>query len=142
MRWSALTDIQDTFDDPISFQELKEFIDTIPPELILKYKEIYRRNDDFNKKLLTFTKNDEPELLVIGQDDGEPFGRAAAFARADSLARGGYRRRVPEAHVLFRGRGRDALEEGQGDRARDDGPLLRDRARHPVAGGHHPRLPA
>ena len=74
MRWSALTDIQDTFDDPVSFQELKEFIDIIPPELILKYKEIYRRNDDFNKKLLTFTKNDEPELLVIGQDDGEPFG--------------------------------------------------------------------
>ena len=74
MRWAALQDIQDTFGDPLSFKELQRFVDEIPPEIIDKYSALYRNNGDFNHRLLDAAVKNNIDMLIIGQDDGQPFG--------------------------------------------------------------------
>lgn len=74
MRWAALQDIQDTFGDPLSFKELQRFVDEIPPEIIDKYTALYRNNNNFNHKLLDTAVKNNIGMLIIGQDDGQPFG--------------------------------------------------------------------
>ena len=74
MRWAALQDIQDTFGDPLSFKELQRFVDEIPPEIINKYTALYRNNNNFNHKLLDTAIKNNIGMLIIGQDDGQPFG--------------------------------------------------------------------
>jgi len=74
MRWAALQDIQDTFGDPLSFKELQRFVDEIPPEIIDKYTALYRNNNNFNHKLLDTAIKNNIGMLIIGQDDGQPFG--------------------------------------------------------------------
>ena len=74
MRWAALQDIQDTFGDPLSFKELQSFVDEIPPEIIDKYTALYRNNNNFNHKLLDTAIKNNIGMLIIGQDDGQPFG--------------------------------------------------------------------
>ena len=74
MRWAALQDIQDTFGDPLSFRELQRFVDEIPPEIIDKYSALYRNNGDFNHRLLDTAVKNKIDMLIIGQDDGQPFG--------------------------------------------------------------------
>lgn len=74
MRWAALQDIQDTFGDPLSFTELQRFVDEIPPEIIAKYTSLYHNNSDFNHRLLDNAVKNNIDMLIIGQDDGQPFG--------------------------------------------------------------------
>ncbi len=74
MRWAALQDIQDTFGDPLSFKELQRFVDEIPPEIIDKYTALYHNNNNFNHKLLDTAVKNNIGMLIIGQDDGQPFG--------------------------------------------------------------------
>lgn len=74
MRWAALQDIQDTFGDPLSFKELQRFVDEIPPEIIDKYSALYRNNGAFNHRLLDAAVKNNIDMLIIGQDDGQPFG--------------------------------------------------------------------
>lgn len=74
MRWAALQDIQDTFGDPLSFKELQRFVDEIPPEIIDKYTALYRNNSNFNHRLLDAATKNKIDMLIIGQDDGQPFG--------------------------------------------------------------------
>ncbi|MGE4589068.1 MAG: DUF4127 family protein [Acidaminococcaceae bacterium] len=74
MRWAALQDIQDTFGDPLSFKELQRFVDEIPPEIIEKYTALYRNNSNFNRRLLDSAVKNNIDMLIIGQDDGQPFG--------------------------------------------------------------------
>ncbi len=74
MRWAALQDIQDTFGDPLSFKELQRFLAEIPPEIIDKYTALYRNNSNFNHRLLDTAVKNNIDMLIIGQDDGQPFG--------------------------------------------------------------------
>ncbi|MGL5207222.1 MAG: DUF4127 family protein [Acidaminococcaceae bacterium] len=74
MRWAALQDIQDTFGDPLSFKELQRFKAEIPPEIIAKYTSLYRNNNKFNHRLLDSSVGNNIDMLIIGQDDGQPFG--------------------------------------------------------------------
>ena len=74
MRWAALQDIQDTFGDPLSFKELQRFVDEIPPEIIDKYTALYHNNSNFNHRLLDTSVKNNIDMLIIGQDDGQPFG--------------------------------------------------------------------
>lgn len=74
MRWAALQDIQDTFGDPLSFNELRRFVSEIPTDIIDKYTALYKNNSNFNHRLLDTASKNNIEMLVIGQDDGQPFG--------------------------------------------------------------------
>lgn len=74
MRWAALQDIQDTFGDPVSFRELQNYVEEIPPEIIGKYTTLYGNNNKFNQLLLDTALKNNFEMVVIGQDDGQPFG--------------------------------------------------------------------
>lgn len=74
MRWAALQDIQDTFGDPVSFRELQSYVEEIPSEIIGKYTTLYKNNNKFNQQLLDTAVKNNFEMVVIGQDDGQPFG--------------------------------------------------------------------
>ncbi|MEG0831438.1 MAG: DUF4127 family protein [Acidaminococcaceae bacterium] len=74
MRWAALQDIQNTFDDPESFKELQYYTAEIPLEIRNKYTKLYNQNDTFNHQLIAAGKAANVKAIIIGQDDGQPFG--------------------------------------------------------------------
>lgn len=74
MRWAELQDVQNTFGDPVSFAELRSFDDEIPEEIRRKYTALYKNNRNFNHKLLDLASAKSIDTLIIGQDDGQPFG--------------------------------------------------------------------
>ncbi len=73
MRYSTLLDITEQFGDYSSTAGLEEIKAQIPAEILQKYNNLYKANDNFNKQLaaLCGVKN---YTLVIGQDDAQPFG--------------------------------------------------------------------
>ena len=71
-RYAELRDMTDTFNDPYLTQEQEEIAAKIPPEILAKYLQRYRDNDQFNRYFFAASKNNL--LTIIGQDDGSSFG--------------------------------------------------------------------
>lgn len=74
MKYSILKHQSVIFDNPADFNKIAEWEDVIPPEIIARYKNLYARNVIINKNLIDLTKENIIHSLIIGQDDGYPFG--------------------------------------------------------------------
>ncbi|HWR39738.1 MAG TPA: DUF4127 family protein [Patescibacteria group bacterium] len=59
---------------PEELEQLKVLETTLPPEVIQRYLNLYQQNDIFNSDLIKLTEAGVLQGLIIGQDDGQPFG--------------------------------------------------------------------
>lgn len=71
-RYSQLYHIATVFNDYPSTLELMEYEAKIPSEILSKYKRLFFHNYIFNRRLLE--KANPRTSIVIGQDDGAPWG--------------------------------------------------------------------
>lgn len=71
-RYSQLYHIATVFNDYPSTLELMDYEAKIPPEILTKYKRLFFHNYVFNRRLLE--KANSKTCIVIGQDDGAPWG--------------------------------------------------------------------
>ncbi|MEE1230249.1 MAG: DUF4127 family protein, partial [Phascolarctobacterium sp.] len=93
MRYSQLLDMVQINGDFAMTQELCEYKQEIPPDILNKYTSIFTQSQSFNEKLLailtqqakssnslpstaplSFRTNIAAPLVIIGQDDSSPFG--------------------------------------------------------------------
>ncbi len=74
MRYTTLKDMVETFVDPYFTNQLQDIESRIPEEIKIKYNNLYKVNDAFNKKLVQLATTSNNLTLVIGQDDSQPFG--------------------------------------------------------------------
>ena len=93
MRYSQLLDMVQINGDYAMTQELCEYKQEIPPDILNKYTSIFTQSQSFNEKLLailtqqakssnslpssaplSFRTNITAPLVIIGQDDSSPFG--------------------------------------------------------------------
>ena len=93
MRYSQLLDMVQINGDYAMTQELREYKQEIPPDILNKYTSIFTQSQSFNEKLLailaqqakssnslpstapfSFRTNIAAPLVIIGQDDSSPFG--------------------------------------------------------------------
>ena len=93
MRYSQLLDMVQINGDYAMTQELCEYKQEIPPDILNKYTSIFTQSQSFNEKLLailaqqakssnslpstapfSFRTNIAAPLVIIGQDDSSPFG--------------------------------------------------------------------
>ena len=71
-RYSQLYHVATVFNDYPSTIELMDYGAKIPPEILTKYKRLFFHNYVFNRRLLE--KSSPNTTIVIGQDDGAPWG--------------------------------------------------------------------
>ena len=74
MQYSIVKHQSAIFDNPVDFNRVAEWEDVIPPEIIARYKNLYAQNVIINKNLIDLTKENTIHSLILGQDDGYPFG--------------------------------------------------------------------
>lgn len=74
MQFAILQDQENIFGNPKDYKKLQELRTKIPEELILRYNKLYESNNKFNHDLIEQAQKDWLHGLIIGQDDGEPFG--------------------------------------------------------------------
>lgn len=74
MQFAILQDQENIFGNPRDYKKLQELRRKIPEDLILKYNKLYENNNKFNHELIDQAQKDWLHGLIIGQDDGEPFG--------------------------------------------------------------------
>ena len=72
MRYATLRDMTETFGDPYLTAEQEKLAAKIPPEILQKYLNLYKNNDNFNRSFVQLA--DAGITTVIGQDDGSSFG--------------------------------------------------------------------
>lgn len=72
LNYSQLQDMVLTFNDPYMTQQLLKVKSTIPKPILEKYILLFKQQDIFNLQLLDLTRNNTE--VLIGQDDGAPFG--------------------------------------------------------------------
>lgn len=72
LQYSQLYDIAEIFNDFQSTKQLQDLKNRIPDDVLAKYFQLYTSQNQLNKKLIALTNKETS--LVIGQDDGEPFG--------------------------------------------------------------------
>lgn len=78
-RYSRFFDMAEIFNDYLVTEELLDSVSRIPSEILFKYAGLYQNNYSLNKRLL---ENALPgHTVVIGQDDGAPFGLPHRSAR-------------------------------------------------------------
>ncbi len=71
-RYAELRDMTETFNDPYLTQEQEALAAKIPKDILTKYLQRYRDNDQFNQHF--FAASRKNLLTIIGQDDGSSFG--------------------------------------------------------------------
>lgn len=74
LQYSFLKDQVLTFENPLDNARLGQLAAQIPPEVISRYVALYEANTRFNFRLLKMAESGLLAGLVIGQDDGWPFG--------------------------------------------------------------------
>jgi len=74
LKYSVLKNQIDTFENPIDLEMLSEIESDTPADIIAKYNEMYANNARTNAELTSLAEQDILAGLVIGQDDGQPFG--------------------------------------------------------------------
>ncbi|MEN6413468.1 MAG: DUF4127 family protein [Veillonellales bacterium] len=74
LTYSVLKDQFRTFENPADLQKLTELEKQLPPAMIDHYRTMYAQNNAVNEKLADLVETGILSGLVIGQDDGQPFG--------------------------------------------------------------------
>ena len=74
IKYSRLIDELATFENPLDLDELNQIQKKIKPEIIDKYKSLYKKNTLLNEKLSALAKRGILAKLIIAQDDGQDFG--------------------------------------------------------------------
>lgn len=72
MRYATLRDMTETFGDLYLTRQQEKLAAQIPPEILQKYLNLYKTNDDFNRSFVQLAANNI--TTVVGQDDGSSFG--------------------------------------------------------------------
>ena len=70
--YAQLYDMVEIFGDFAMTEQLAQVSGTIPSEVLAKYRQLFVAQDALNAELLRQT--DAQSLMLIGQDDGSPFG--------------------------------------------------------------------
>ncbi|MEG6584099.1 DUF4127 family protein [Dendrosporobacter sp. 1207_IL3150] len=74
LKYSTLKDQIYTFENPVDIEALEKLEQQIPPEIIARYNSLYKKNIDLNLALVDLAEKNILTSLVLGQDDGQPFG--------------------------------------------------------------------
>lgn len=74
LTYSVLKNEVYTFENPKDLEKLSELESQIPPDIITKYNDMYANNARTNVELTNLVEQNILAGLVIGQDDGQPFG--------------------------------------------------------------------
>ena len=72
--YSLLKDKIYTFENPFDIKKMRDFEQTLPPELVERYFRLYEENTKLNEALMAMVEEGILSGLVIGQDDGQLFG--------------------------------------------------------------------
>lgn len=73
-KYSVLKDQVYTFENPLDIEKLVELEEQIPPWVLMRYNDMYQQNVKVNTELAHLVEEGILSYLVIGQDDGYPFG--------------------------------------------------------------------
>lgn len=76
MQYSVAAEQTKLFDNDYDQDRKTQLVNKLPPELLKKYLRLYEENQMINKQLLDLAEAQVLSGLVIGQDDGYPFGIA------------------------------------------------------------------
>lgn len=108
LKYSLLKDKVLIFENPADFQRLAELDKEIPPEVSGRYLALYEANTVTNLRLMALAENGTLAGLVVGQDDGQPFGLPNIVKKrlADSLL---HNPRLAEKTFITRGTDEVAL---------------------------------
>ena len=74
MNYSMLHDQVRVFENPADIKKLHSLELIIPPRFITRYQALYEQNLSVNKSLVDLVNQGVLTRLVLGQDDGQPFG--------------------------------------------------------------------
>lgn len=74
LKYSVLKDQLYTFENPLDSDKLVKLEDQIPQPILNRYNQMYQQNIRVNTELADLTEKRIITALVIGQDDGQPFG--------------------------------------------------------------------
>lgn len=74
LKYSILKDQLYTFENPRDMKKLSEIESQIPHQVISSYNAMYLQNTKVNAELANLVEEGDLAGLVIGQDDGMPFG--------------------------------------------------------------------
>ena len=74
MNYSILHDQVRIFENPVDIKKLHNLELIIPPQFITRYQALYEQNLSVNKSLVDLVNQGVLARLVLGQDDGQPFG--------------------------------------------------------------------
>lgn len=74
LKYSTLKDQVYTFENPVDIQELENLEQQLPPDLIAHYHTLYQKNIELNFALIGLARQKIITKLILGQDDGQPFG--------------------------------------------------------------------
>lgn len=107
MQYAIYKDKENTFGNPLDFAYLQKMQSKIPQSLIDKYNKLYADNDKFNNQLVQSFMRGDIQSLIIGQDDGEPFGLPnTGRHKADS-----YLGHLPKGSTAYTTRGADEIAQ-------------------------------
>lgn len=74
LEYSVLKDEVLTFENPLDRDKLQQVSAQIPPAVVVRYLSLYEANTQLNFRLVAMAEEGVLAGLVIGQDDGYPFG--------------------------------------------------------------------
>lgn len=74
IKYSVQKDLISTFENPLDILKLEKTGSAIPPNVIDRYLNLYQKNVELNFSLIDMVRQGIISGLVIGQDDGQPFG--------------------------------------------------------------------
>ncbi len=74
LEYSVLKDVVLTFENPLDRDKLARVSAQIPPAVVNRYLSLYEANTQLNFRLVAMAEEGVLSGLVIGQDDGFPFG--------------------------------------------------------------------
>nr|WP_092067494.1 DUF4127 family protein [Dendrosporobacter quercicolus]NSL46620.1 DUF4127 family protein [Dendrosporobacter quercicolus DSM 1736]SDL57655.1 Protein of unknown function [Dendrosporobacter quercicolus] len=74
LKYSTLKEQIYTFENPVDIQEMEILEQQLPGELITNYQSLFRQNTALNLLLIDLAQKNVLTGLILGQDDGQPFG--------------------------------------------------------------------